>query len=99
MTVPAAAAWIGVPEGTPMSIPWWKLPQRGPKGLVIGPLTGQIRPADDGVAVGPWLDRSCAARIAAASWFDEACSCAISSASAWSFAERFERVAACSLFV
>src|SRR5262249_61999397 len=55
MTVPAAAAAIGVPIGTPMSIPWWKLPQRGPNGLVIGPLTGQTSPADDGVAVEVWL--------------------------------------------
>src|SRR5690349_6714610 len=27
-----------------MSIPGWNPPQRGPNGLVIGPLTGQIRP-------------------------------------------------------
>ena len=35
-----------------MSIPWCMRPQRQPNGLVIGPLTGQIRPADDGVGVG-----------------------------------------------
>src|SRR5579862_3559819 len=50
MTVPAAAAWIGVPYGTPMSMPGWKPPQRGPNGLVIGPLTGQMSPAALGVA-------------------------------------------------
>src|ERR671929_2127973 len=47
MTVPAAAAWIGVPYGTPMSIPSCMRPQRMPKGLVIGPLTGQMSPLDD----------------------------------------------------
>src|SRR3954453_7097772 len=98
MIVPAAAAWMGVPEGTPMSMPAWKLPQRGPNGLVIGPFTGQIRPAEDGVAVGPCDDWTCAAGIAAASWVDDACSCAISSASALSFADRFDRSWACSLF-
>src|SRR5579872_4419145 len=53
MTVPAAAAWMGVPVGTPMSMPGWKPPQRGPNGLVIGPLTGQIRPAWLGAAAVP----------------------------------------------
>src|SRR5919197_1351549 len=44
MTVPAAAAWIGVPYGTPMSIPSCMRPQRMPNGLVIGPCTGQMSP-------------------------------------------------------
>src|SRR5205823_5847564 len=44
-------AWIGVPSGTPMSMPGWKLPHRGPNGLVIGPFTGQMKPAALGVAL------------------------------------------------
>src|SRR4051794_31676876 len=44
MTVPLAAAWTGVPLGTPMSIPGWSVPQRIPNGLVIGPETGQANP-------------------------------------------------------
>src|SRR6478609_5456081 len=44
MTVPLAAAWTGVPLGTPMSIPGWRVPQRIPNGLVIGPETGQAKP-------------------------------------------------------
>src|SRR5215472_11019304 len=43
MMVPAAAAWIGVPVSTAMSIPSWWVPHRGPNGEVIGPLTGQLR--------------------------------------------------------
>src|SRR6476469_7469380 len=43
MMVPAAAAWIGVPVFTPMSIPSWWVPQRLPNGDVIGPLSGQLR--------------------------------------------------------
>src|SRR5207237_1277847 len=49
MTVPEAAAWIGVPYGTPMSMPSCIRPQRIPKGLVTGPDTGQIRPDAEGV--------------------------------------------------
>src|SRR4051812_34142598 len=49
MTVPEAAAWIGVPYPTPMSMPSCMRPQRIPKGLTTGPLTGQIRPCEDGV--------------------------------------------------
>src|SRR5436190_8775866 len=49
MTWPDADAWIGVPYGTPMSIPSCIRPQRIPKGLVTGPFTGQMRPAADGV--------------------------------------------------
>src|SRR5438045_1985557 len=52
ITVPAAAAWIGVPVGTPMSMPGWNPPQRGPNGLVIGPLTGQISPAEPAAGCG-----------------------------------------------
>src|SRR2546421_243319 len=44
MTAPEPAAWIGVPVGTPMSIPGWSVPQRMPKGLVIGPESGQMKP-------------------------------------------------------
>src|SRR5258708_40180052 len=60
--VPAAAAWIAVPLGMPMSIPGWKLPQRGPKGLVIGPETGQMNPAALAEAGAPVLPL-CAAAI------------------------------------
>ena len=49
MTVPLAAAWIGVPYPTPMSMPACSRPQRSPNGLTTGPLTGQISPLDDGV--------------------------------------------------
>src|SRR3954452_11571111 len=53
MTVPLAAAWIGVPAGTPMSSPGCDeqspLPrQREPNALVIGPFTGQMNPEADG---------------------------------------------------
>src|SRR5581483_4107167 len=95
MTVPAAAAWIGVPSGTPMSMPGWNPPQRGPNGLVIGPWTGQMSPAALGVAtvpLGSSFDPDAAARIfasiaALAAWiaFDSscaACSCAFVSYSA-----------------
>src|SRR5436305_9479048 len=44
MTVPAAAACTLVPLGTPMSTPGCRVPQRMPKGLVIGPETGQMKP-------------------------------------------------------
>jgi len=50
MTVPAAAAWIGVPLEAPMSFPSCMRPHRQPNGLVIGPDTGQIRPAFEGEA-------------------------------------------------
>src|SRR5438477_285576 len=39
-TVPDAAAWMGVPSGTPMSMPLWNVPHRSPKGEVTGPTTG-----------------------------------------------------------
>src|SRR6266702_6943893 len=89
MTVPAAAAWIGVPYGTPMSIPGWisQMPfrQRGPNGLVIGPCTGQMNPADEGVAAGaPDVDDD-DARIFAASAALSACSPFISTWNAFSF--------------
>src|SRR5581483_4739718 len=64
MTVPAAAAWIGVPSGIPMSMPGWNPPQRGPNGLVIGPCTGQMSPAALGVATVP-LGLSLGADVAA----------------------------------
>src|SRR5680860_587243 len=76
MTVPDAAAAIGVPLPPEMSIPSCILPQRGPKPEVIGPLTGQTRPADEGgpTAAAPPEDgdRPCAARIVAASFADRA---------------------------
>ena len=50
MTVPDAAAWIGVPYETPMSIPSCIRPHRQPNGLVTGPETGQTSPADDGAS-------------------------------------------------
>src|SRR5262249_56637083 len=94
MTVPAAAAAIGVPIGTPMSIPWWKLPQRGPNGLVIGPLTGQTSPADDGVAVEVWLapPPALAARVAPPRAAGDARSRALPSASARSLPESLRQV-------
>ena len=50
LTVPDAAALIGVPVGTPMSIPGWNsvrpLSVRGPKPELIGPFTGQIKPCE-----------------------------------------------------
>src|SRR6478735_200472 len=44
-TLPAAAARIGVPLGTPMSMPGWHDSQarRSQNCEVIGPLTGQMR--------------------------------------------------------
>src|SRR5205823_3413739 len=68
MTVPEAAAWIGVPYGTPMSMPSCIRPQRIPNGLVTGPETGQIRPDAEGVPE-PYdpepADERCAAVICA----------------------------------
>src|SRR3954462_10442377 len=51
-TVPEAAAWIGVPLGTPMSMPGWQLSQAraSQNAEVIGPLTGQIIPEE----LSPW---------------------------------------------
>ena len=45
-TRPDAAARIGVPAGTPMSMPGWQDSQarRSQNGEVIGPLTGQMMP-------------------------------------------------------
>src|SRR2546421_4562009 len=65
MTVPEAAAWPGVPLGTPMSIPACRRQtpprQRYPKPLVTGPDTGQIRPLDDSpVPEDPDPDDPCA---------------------------------------
>src|SRR5579862_9932205 len=98
MTVPAAAAWIGVPSGTPMSIPGWMVPHRGPKGLVIGPWTGQMKPAALGVAAGVSDDPPSEARIfASIAALDAAiacdslisdCSCALVMTSARPFAAR-----------
>src|SRR6266536_4972869 len=101
MTVPAAATLIGVPEGTPMSIPGWNAQspfgrQRGPYGLVIGPFTGQIRPDADGAGVpvepdddgdgdGDGAGLAWAARIRAASAALIATSWFASSANAFSF--------------
>src|SRR5438477_11904597 len=102
MTVPAAAALIGVPVAAPMSMPGWneRAPfgrQRGPYGLVIGPLTGQIRPeeetagaappegGDDGEGEGAAAARLSAARICAAREELTAASFLASSANALSF--------------
>src|ERR1051326_1374082 len=70
-----------------MSIPGWNEQspfgrERGPYGLVIGPLTGQIKPDDDGAGVPCELDdagRLSAARIFAASDALTAASCLASS--------------------
>src|SRR5467141_2821450 len=35
-----------------MSMPGWSIPQRMPNGLVIGPLTGQMKPPDGAVVGG-----------------------------------------------
>ena len=45
------AAWIGVPAGTPMSMPGWQDSHErdSQNGEVIGPLTGQIRPPRPGL--------------------------------------------------
>ena len=71
-----------------MSMPGWSVPQRMPNGLVIGPLTGQMKPplgavvgAGDVASVEPSpleerLAAACAAWICAAS-------CALASASAF----------------
>src|SRR3954469_2323492 len=93
MTVPLAAALIGVPLGTPMSMPGWNEQspfgrQRGPYGLVIGPLTGQIRPDDEASGAPPPDDeegggvagRASAARIREAREALTAASCLASSA-------------------
>ena len=44
LDAPASAAWIGVPVGTPMSMPGWQAShaRRSQNGEVIGPFTGQI---------------------------------------------------------
>ena len=47
MTVPLAAAEIGVPVGAAMSMPSCMRPQRQPKPLVIGPLTGHTSPLEE----------------------------------------------------
>src|SRR5215212_8623801 len=98
MTVPEADAWIGVPDGTPMSIPGWNEQSpfgrhRGPYGLVIGPLTGQIRSEAETAGAGSPVDpddagggaaRASAARIRAASDELSAASCLASSVNAFS---------------
>src|SRR3954465_9890471 len=71
-TLPGAAAWIGVPDGTPMSMPGWQDSQarRSQKGEVIGPLTGQIiepvpRRIGPALKAEPcWAARSCACTCA-----------------------------------
>ena len=50
ITLPVAAARIGVPAGTAMSMPSCIRPQRGPNGEVTGPLTGQMKPLAP-----PWI--------------------------------------------
>src|SRR5262245_50367642 len=91
MTVPAAAALIGVPAGTPMSIPGWNeqspLPRhRDPNGLVIGPLTGQMKPEEDTVVLELPPDAA-AVGGGGAGWLS----------AAWIFAARSE-LTACSAF-
>ena len=64
-TLPAAAARIGVPDGTPMSMPGWQdsHARDSQNGDVIGPLTGQISPPDPGLT-GPARDRARSSRRA-----------------------------------
>src|SRR3954468_11951201 len=54
VTLPDAAARIGVPLGTPMSIPGWQAShgRRSQNGEVIGPLTGQMNWPEPGL-IGP----------------------------------------------
>src|SRR5512132_2139366 len=95
MTVPAAAALMGVPLDAPMSMPGWNEQspfgrQRGPYGLLIGPLTGQTRPDADGVPDEPDVDPDAdgplsAARIRSASAALTATSLRASSANTFSF--------------
>src|ERR671937_318431 len=67
MTRPAAAAWIGVPYATAISMPVCMRPQRIPNGLTTGPLTGQMKPLADGDELGGlYDDAACAAWICAA---------------------------------
>ena len=53
--MPSATAWIGVPVGTPMSIPGWQASHgRGSQnGDVIGPFTGQMNPDELSPCTGP----------------------------------------------
>src|SRR3954469_10574743 len=89
MTVPPAAARIGVPEGTPMSMPGWQDSQArdSQNGEVIGPLTGQIRPPEPwriGPATPPPPElRAAAACSAEAIFADCACSAETSSSRCW----------------
>src|ERR1700742_4987485 len=50
-TLPLAAARIGVPAGTPMSMPGWQDSHErvSQNRDVIGPLTGQISPTEPGL--------------------------------------------------
>src|SRR5438445_2678787 len=89
MTVLEAAAWIGVPYGTPMSMPWCIRPHRIPTGLVTCPLTGQITPLADGVELEPDEAEgggaaACAAWIRVVSWELTAFSASASSMNAFS---------------
>jgi len=77
---------MGVPDGTAMSMPACKRPQRIPNGLTTGPFTGQINPLAEGVEGDP--PPAICARMresAAASAFASAiqsCSCCLVDASA-----------------
>src|SRR4051812_2123425 len=85
MTVPLAAAWTAVPLGTPMSMPGWSVPQRIPKGLVIGPETGHAKPELGGGA-GSEPPESVLPAEAELAWCSDAAifadSCALAEASA-----------------
>src|SRR6266542_1388769 len=65
-TVPEAAAWIGVPLGTAMSIPGWHASQgrTSQNCEVIGPFTGQMNPDELSPCTGP----AGSAGAAEASW-------------------------------
>src|SRR4029450_6821059 len=101
MTWPDAAAWIGVPYETPMSIPVCMRPQRIPNGLTTGPLTGQMNPLADGAELGglyedaawaAWIWAPRAALTRSSAWDSAAAwrSLALTSARLTRFVERAE---------
>ena len=68
--LPAVAARIGVPVGTPMSMPGWQDSQarRSQNGEVIGPLTGQIRLPEPRLIGPATLAAGAACALAGLSW-------------------------------
>jgi len=84
--LPAAAARIGVPAGTPMSMPGWQdsHARDSQNGEVIGPLTGQIRPPEPRLT-GPAAAEAGPEKLASRAWIFADCACSfwVSSSSAW----------------